>query len=594
MLNLCGQLTPRPRMLFVLLVLLTMIHGLPAEAADVPSNGWVVWASNRKDSRHEIYLMKADGTGVKRLTFKGAEFPGWSPDGKWIAYTATTDDSTHVIRHNGSGDKKVCDGKFTFWMWDGSGLICRKTDSYYLINPDTGSSTLKFKKSDFSKIGSKALNPGGITHDGKYLLAHTDLYRTGFSGDNGTFKAYHAAVILDFSNKSKVYYFGSGCEPTTPPKGTVVYHVCGDCPTKPDPYRMLLADLSTRSSYKAEIAHKDSDWGHEYFPRISNDNVWMVYGATTGCHDHDTCDYEIYVHRTGAVGVARAHITTDTSNDQWPHLFVGTLPSFGCTTASQCDDSDPCTTDTCSAGTCKHAAVSGCCKTDGACGDSDPCTADSCGSSNTCLNKAISGCCTKDSECSDSNTCTKDSCSANKCKYTALSGCCSSDADCKDSNVCTTDSCDTKTGSCKNAAVSGCCAVDTDCDDSDACTLDNCGSSNTCQHQSKSGCCTADSDCDDSDACTADSCDLTTNACLNAAISGCGAADAGVGADAGPGADAGVAGDLGGSDLAGGGGANNAKDALVGGCSLAGPPVSPWPLLALIVALVVCRRRRRG
>ena len=31
--------------------------------------------------------------------------------------------------------------------------------------------------------------------------------------DNGSFKAYHAAVILDFQNKGKVYYFCAlGCK----------------------------------------------------------------------------------------------------------------------------------------------------------------------------------------------------------------------------------------------------------------------------------------------------------------------------------------------------------------------------------------------
>jgi hypothetical protein len=423
---------------------------IPVRAADVPANGWVVWASNRKDSRHEIYLMKADGTGVTRLTFSGGKFPGWSPDATWIAYTYTQDDSTHVMRHDGSGDKKVCDGAFELWMWDKSGLVCRSVDDHYLVNPDTGAKSLLFKKSDFTKVGSKALNPGGITHDGRYLVAHSDIFRNGFSGDNGTFKAYHAAVILDFQNKGKLYFFGSGCEPTTAPSGDLIYHVCGDCPTYPDPYRMSVKDIATRSSYAAEIAHADADWGHEYFPRISNDNVWMVYGATTGCHDHETCDYEIWVHRLGAGSANRTRITTDTANDQWPHLYVGTLPTFGCTSAADCDDSDPCTADVCSG--------------------------------NTCKNSAITGCCTKDADCDDENPCTTDTCSGGKCQTGSVAGCCAKDADCDDSNPCTADTCDTSSGACANTATSGCCAYDTDCDDSDPCTLDTCDTStNTCQ-----------------------------------------------------------------------------------------------------------------
>jgi len=538
-------------------VLSLTLLSVPVQAADVPANGWVVWASNRKDSRHEIYLMKADGTGVTRLTFSGGKFPGWSPDAKWIAYTYTTDDSTHVMRHDGSGDKKVCDGTFEFWMWDKSGLVCRSVDDHYLVNPDTGAKSLLFKKSDFTKVGSKALNPGGITHDGRYLVAHSDIFRNGFTGDNGTFKAYHAAVILDFQNKGKLYFFGSGCEPNTPPSGDLIYHVCGDCPTYPDPYRMNVKDIATRSSYAAEIAHADADWGHEYFPRISNDNVWLAYGATTGCHDHETCDYEIWIHRLGAGSANRTRITTNTANDQWPHLHVGTLPTFGCTSAADCDDSDPCTADTCSGGKCQNSAVSGCCTANSQCDDSDPCTADVC-SGNTCQNSAISGCCTKDADCDDKNPCTTDTCSGGKCQTGSVAGCCAKDADCDDSNPCTTDTCDTSSGACANAATSGCCAYDTDCDDSDPCTLDTC--------------------------------DTSTNTCQHAAI--CADAGADSAPDGGPG-------ELGpGSDLAapdaGIGATAQPLEKLVGGCSLAGRGGSAPPALLLLLGLGLLGLRARG
>ncbi len=341
---------------FGIAVALIMALTMPAHAS-TPANGWVVWASNREDGRHEIYLMQSDGTEVKRLTAGGATGPGWSPDGRWIAYTNTTDSSTHVMRWTGTGDKKVCDGKFEFWMWDGSGLVCRSDDEHHLVNADSGSKTLLFKKSDFSALGSKVLNPGGISHDGRWLAAHTDIYRNGYTGSNGTFKAYHAAILLDLQDKSKIYYFGQGCEPTTPPAGDLVYHVSGGgpCETLPDPYRMKLSDITTRASYAPEIAHADEDWGHEYFPRVSNDNVWLAYGATTGCHDHDTCDYEIYIHKLGAGNADRTRITHDPSNDRWPHLWVGTLPTF-CAGDSDCDDGDECTLDSCdpTSESCQH------------------------------------------------------------------------------------------------------------------------------------------------------------------------------------------------------------------------------------------------
>ena len=41
---------------------------------------------------HQIYVMRADGTGVRLLTnlALGAESPTWSPDGFWLAFVAYT------------------------------------------------------------------------------------------------------------------------------------------------------------------------------------------------------------------------------------------------------------------------------------------------------------------------------------------------------------------------------------------------------------------------------------------------------------------------------------------------------------------------
>jgi hypothetical protein len=511
-------------------LLLALLVAAPVRAS-TPANGWVVWASNRKDGRHEIYLAESDGTGVTRLTFNGGQMAGWSPDAKWIAYTHTQDSSTHVMRWTGKGDKQVCTGEFYFWMWDKSGLVCGANDSYHLVNPDTGAKQLLFKKSDFTRIGSNTLHVGGISHDGRWLVAQSSISKNGYTFDNGTFpKAYGAAVLLDFQNKGKIYYIGVGCEPTTPPAGDLVYHACGNggpCASYPDLYKVSIQDIATLSSYSAEVAHDDADWGHEYFPRVSNDNKWLAYSASTGCHDQNLCDYEVFIHKLGAGNADRTRITYDTSNDQWPHLWVGTLPDVECSTAVECDDGDPCTKDTCTAGKCGQVA--------------------------------ISGCCTTDDQCDDGSACTKDMCESNTCQHGPIPGCCATDSDCADTNPCTEDSCDSASGSCSNTKKADCCAVDTDCDDMDPCTLDSCDlTSNTCTHQPL---------------CQADG--------------GTGSPDAGVAADAGSAADAVTSAAQREPQALGNG-------PLQGGCRLVGGADEGWPWLALLlVALRFCRRLRR-
>ena len=107
------------------------------------------------------------------------------------------------------------------------------------------------------------------------------------------------------------------------------------------------------------------------------------------------------------------------------------LLTQGCTSNSQCNDSNPCTTDTCSTGACVYTP---------ACNDNNACTNDIC--------EAGTGACSyTDVTCVDGNFCTDDSCSpATGCVFTNNSN------PCDDANVCTSsDAC--SGGSCQGGPV---------------------------------------------------------------------------------------------------------------------------------------------
>jgi hypothetical protein len=68
---------------------------------------------------------------------------------------------------------------------------------------------------------------------------------------------------------------------------------------------------------------------------------------------------------------------------------------LACTAAADCNDGDPCTTETCNAGVCGTQAVASCsrCTSAADCDDSNPCTADVCGVSGSCQQPTpIEGC----------------------------------------------------------------------------------------------------------------------------------------------------------------------------------------------------------
>ncbi len=314
-----------PRLLLFTLLLLAA----PPAQAEIPQQGWVIWQSTRQDGRLEIYLGNVDGSTPTRLTHEGGMYPLWSPDGRWISFSDEVGSVARLMRRDGSEKKEIFSGKPHFWLHDNSGLVCEADDNFYLVDPDTGDSRLLFQRSHFPQFTGHSFLvwPGStaITHDNRYLVTGTDLYRYGYTGENGSFTAGFAAAIVDLQQPDRTFFFGSGCGPVTPPSGSLVYHVCGECPTSPDIYRMDLADLHTRSSYAPEKADEDPNWGHEYTPRISKDGQWVVYQASNGCHASFTCDYEIFIHRLGASVTERTRVTQEPTFDGHPDLYVGEL-----------------------------------------------------------------------------------------------------------------------------------------------------------------------------------------------------------------------------------------------------------------------------
>ncbi len=171
--------------------------------------------------------------------------------------------------------------------------------------------------------------------------------------------------------------------------------------------------------------------------------------------------------------------------------------------SNQCDDGDACTIDdVCSEGVCSGTPID--------CNDGIECTIDSC-VNGECQHDTSACACNEDADCDDSNPCTDNTCNLETytCEFTyntnqcddnnlctendvCLDGVCSgTPIDCDDDNVCTDDSCDPEIG-CVNAPNSN------QCDDGDACTENDICSEGVCSGTQM--------DCDDGIECTIDSC----------------------------------------------------------------------------------------
>jgi hypothetical protein len=95
---------------------------------------------------------------------------------------------------------------------------------------------------------------------------------------------------------------------------------------------------------------------------------------------------------------------------------------------------------------CQPPGTSTCgfeCQTNADCDDQDPCTTDTCDSLQNCVNTPIPGCCNFDSDCNDGLFCNgEETCINNACQSGAFP--------CDDLDPCTTDNCNEVTDSCSN------------------------------------------------------------------------------------------------------------------------------------------------
>jgi Tol biopolymer transport system component len=84
-----------------------------------PDGRSIIFASSRdrSDNYNDIYAMRPDGSGVRRLTTTGAETPAWSPDGRHIAFSRG---GLFVMRADGSCIEAlpVGVGETTFPDWE--------------------------------------------------------------------------------------------------------------------------------------------------------------------------------------------------------------------------------------------------------------------------------------------------------------------------------------------------------------------------------------------------------------------------------------------------------------------------------------------
>ena len=297
--------------------------------------GKIVWSSSRSHSTHDLWLMNADGSEKKQLTNSTTVdwFPRFSPDGKTIIFTRSKggwtpeNDANYpekwdlwTINADGSDEKKVAENAtWGTFRPDGKSIVFSRGANVYQKNLSSGEETLLLDGVKAFDEKGVILQEPNLSPDGKYLaitlrgsMRETGIWDIAKKKWN---KSGDGCQIDFFADGSRVYRVNPTGNGGTAAPSEILWFTLKDGVQQEKigffgvPKAAKLMDLPGRRS-------------HEYFPRVSADGKWLVWGATAKGHDHDIYDYELYLWQIGTPAKTAARLTYHTANDRWPDIWL--------------------------------------------------------------------------------------------------------------------------------------------------------------------------------------------------------------------------------------------------------------------------------
>ncbi len=289
-------------------------------------DGLLVWSSNR-GGNHDLYLLDLRARSIRRLTTSPNVdfFSRFSPDGRrivflrsqreWVSFRESTAWDVYLIDVDGRNERRVARGGYhPTWTADGRAIVFERGMRVVRLDLATGQESLLLDAAraapGVSEFGDVELAP-----DGRRLAFGLRGRFDGAFGLQGPFSG--AAVFDPAAGAGAILTREQACQTTWAPDGQSLLwmETGGNGGTrimtgKPDGTgRRVFMDLP-------------GAYSHEYFPKLSNDGRWLVWGAAAEGHEHDRADYEIFVWRVGTPVDTAVRLTHHEGNDQWPDLWV--------------------------------------------------------------------------------------------------------------------------------------------------------------------------------------------------------------------------------------------------------------------------------
>ncbi len=273
--------------------------------------GTIVWESNRTGV-WELYMMNADGSNARQLThlttpgnplaYTGYMRPRFSPDGNMILFAYGTRQApveAWVTTREGEDPHKLTTGNPLNWMPDGQSILVLRKKQIWQYNLQTGE----------EKLASADVLPTAIDTTGMVGCVWPDLSAGVFRFNKNEY------VVLKGAKTIKTT---AGCEPRLIPGGRYMYWVQG-------PRKFRVWDIRADEEFQMLGTPPVKPFDYTYFPTVTDDMRYLMFGASPSQHSHDTSDYEIYIQPLTNLRAdgAPVRLSFNTGTDRWPYLWVG-------------------------------------------------------------------------------------------------------------------------------------------------------------------------------------------------------------------------------------------------------------------------------
>ena len=278
-------------------------------------SGRIVWSSNR-DGNHDLFLVDLTSGAEQRLTDSPHVdfFSRFSPDGTsisflrsqepWVSFRDESAWDLYLINADGSGERRLVAGAYhPTWLPDGSGLVYVFENRIYRFDLASGRAEVLHDGRDAPTEGRvhepELLDDGILAITLRNVPQETVGVLDQQAGVYRPLSSQRACQITWFPGLRRAVWID--------PRGNGGTQV-------------MMADLD--DAIERTLIDLPGDYSHEYFPRITANGEWLIWGAAAEGHEHDRADYEIFVWRIDTPWTSAIRLTHSPANDQWPDLFI--------------------------------------------------------------------------------------------------------------------------------------------------------------------------------------------------------------------------------------------------------------------------------